>query len=240
MLFVLFLACAFLLQRARSPNIHPHRAGVSLPNFNGISRLVCTKFGRVFTNETGKFAFNAVGVFPRLAHGHKVVGYSVSGNGTVLYKLLVQQADGLRALHGGHRVLPNGDLAMVNPPAFREEPDKFATEIANANEAVTRLCGGQVHAVERNKPARLRYAEKFSYNEAEVFNELVRGVAVAKVAHGIGIGVKACKRRAENAEAHGIVLHFLDKFAGVPQVRGVVLAPCAFLHIRVLHFGSFV
>ena len=85
----------------------------------------------------------SLGVISGLAECHDIIGDALAAHAGILLDLLMEQAKGLRALHGGDRVLPNAHLGMVDESKGLHPPNHIAPEIPDADISVSLLAGGR-------------------------------------------------------------------------------------------------
>ncbi|MCY1179982.1 hypothetical protein D9M73_204080 [compost metagenome] len=134
----------------------------------------------------------------------------------------MQQTEGFGALHGGHRVFPDGHLAGVDEAVLLEGAHQVAAEVFQADIAVALLAGRQLHAVEADAVAGLEHPRQFGHQVIEMLEELRVGAAVAHVARAVAVGVQAGERRREDRVVHTALGQAGDHLHAIAVEQGIV------------------
>src|SRR6266576_4456432 len=132
-LLVRVLPRTAILQRVAWVNIHPHGTRVLLPPLDGELLFAVRDRFQVLTG---------------LAHRHEIVRNTLPTHRTVFADRLMQESERLGALHGGHGVFPDHNLAVVNPTQRRECANQLPAEVSQPDHAIPHFARGEIHAVE--------------------------------------------------------------------------------------------
>ncbi len=149
----------------------------------------------------------------------------------IFLELLMQEPERFGALHGRDGIFPDADFRMVNPAFSLMRTNQIATEISNADMAVMRLRGRQIHAMERDQPARLRHAKQLAHDQPIVIHEHRIILTIAHVTVGRRIGIQAREGRRVDREINRVIWLFTNHIDAIAEMCLPAFARLTFAHV---------